>query len=60
MEPRPSVANLNTVAIIAVTDDVPLTNFSLELQYNLASIGPTLRLSADVIHNKLGTTALDV
>ena len=59
VEPRPTDANLNTVAIIAVTDDVPLSNFTLELQHSLASIGPTLRLTSDIIQNRLGANALD-
>ena len=59
VEPRPAIANLNTVAIIAVTDDVPVSNFTLELQHKLAVIGPTLRLTSDIIQNRLGVSALD-
>ena len=33
------VENLSTVAIIAVSDDVPVSNFALELMHSLNSIG---------------------
>ncbi len=39
MDPRPAVANLATVAVLPVTDDVPLSNFTVELQFALNAIG---------------------
>lgn len=36
---RSTVDNLATIAIVPITEDVPLTNFSLELQHALLSIG---------------------
>lgn len=39
MENRSVVANLATVAVLAISDDVPLTNFTLELQHALKAIG---------------------
>ena len=39
MENRASVANLATVAILPASSDVPLTNFTLELQHALKAIG---------------------
>ena len=39
VDPRPAVANLATVAILAVTENVPLSNFTLDLQYSLNAIG---------------------
>ncbi|XP_035824813.1 patatin-like phospholipase domain-containing protein 7 [Aplysia californica] len=56
---RTTVANLATIAIVPVTEDVPLTNFSLELQHALLSIGPTVRLTTDIVKARLGTGALD-
>ena len=59
VDQRPAVANLATVAILPVTDEVPLYNFTLELQYALNPIGATLRLTSDIIEKRLGSTALD-
>ena len=39
VEPRPAVANLSTVAVLAVDDEIPLDNFTLELQHALGAIG---------------------
>lgn len=39
VEPRPTVANLATVAVLPVSDKVPLSNFTLELQHALNGIG---------------------
>ncbi|CAG5115533.1 unnamed protein product, partial [Candidula unifasciata] len=36
---RPTVDNLATIAIVPVSEDVPVTNFSLELQHALLAIG---------------------
>ena len=58
-ETGPSVANLSTVAILAASDEVPLTAFTLELQHHLNAIGATLRLTSDVILNRVGANALD-
>jgi len=38
-EPRASVTNLATIAILPASSDVPLTNFTLELQHALRRIG---------------------
>lgn len=56
---RSTVANLATIAIVPVTEDVPLTNFTLELQHALLAIGPTVRLTPDIVRARLGTAALD-
>ena len=58
-ESRPTGANLSTVAILPVSDDVPLSNLTLELQHSLSAIGLTLRLTSEIILNRLGGTALD-
>uniref|UniRef100_M3ZS35 lysophospholipase n=1 Tax=Xiphophorus maculatus TaxID=8083 RepID=M3ZS35_XIPMA len=52
-------SNLSTVAILPVSDDVPLTTFTLELQHALSGIGPTLLLTSDIIKQRLGSAALD-
>ncbi|RXN32044.1 patatin-like phospholipase domain-containing 7 [Labeo rohita] len=52
-------ANLSTVAILPVSEEVPLTAFTLELQHALSAIGPTLLLTSDIIRQRLGIAALD-
>lgn len=59
MEARPSQLNFSTVAIVPVSDDVPLTAFTYELYHSLCAIGPTLRLTSDVIRKLLGVTIMD-
>lgn len=39
VDTRGSVTNLATVAILPASSDVPLTNFTLELQHALKAIG---------------------
>ncbi|XP_077457312.1 patatin-like phospholipase domain-containing protein 7 [Stigmatopora argus] len=51
--------NLSTVAILPVSDEIPLMAFTLELQHALSGIGPTLLLTSDIIKQRLGTAALD-
>ncbi|XP_067376903.1 patatin-like phospholipase domain-containing protein 7 isoform X2 [Channa argus] len=52
-------SNLSTVAILPVSEEVPLTSFTLELQHALSAIGPTLLLTSDIIQERLGSAALD-
>lgn len=52
-------SNLSTVTILPVSDEVPLTAFSLELYHALSGIGPTLLLTSDIIKQRLGSAALD-
>ncbi|XP_025833574.1 neuropathy target esterase sws [Agrilus planipennis] len=59
VESRPSQINFSTVAIVAVSDSVPLTAFTYELYHCLCAIGPTLRLTSDVIKKTLGATITD-
>ncbi|XP_069789228.1 patatin-like phospholipase domain-containing protein 7 isoform X3 [Narcine bancroftii] len=54
-----SASNLATVAILPVSEDVPITAFTLELRHALSAIGPALLLNSDVIKQRLGTTAFD-
>uniref|UniRef100_A0A7N8X0J0 lysophospholipase n=1 Tax=Mastacembelus armatus TaxID=205130 RepID=A0A7N8X0J0_9TELE len=52
-------SNLSTVTILPVSEEVPLTSFTLELQHALIGIGPTLLLTSDIIKQRLGSAALD-
>ncbi|XP_064146862.1 patatin-like phospholipase domain-containing protein 7 isoform X2 [Loxodonta africana] len=52
-------SNLATVAILPVSEDVPLPAFALELQYALRTIGPVLLLTSDNVKQRLGSAALD-
>ncbi|XP_039178861.1 patatin-like phospholipase domain-containing protein 7 isoform X2 [Crotalus tigris] len=52
-------SNLATVAIMPVSEDVPLSTFTLELKHALCAIGPTLLLTSDNIKQQLGSAALD-
>ncbi|XP_057578845.1 patatin-like phospholipase domain-containing protein 7 isoform X7 [Hippopotamus amphibius kiboko] len=51
--------NLSTVAVMPVSEDVPLTAFTLELKHALSAIGPALLLTSDYIKQRLGSAALD-
>jgi lysophospholipid hydrolase len=53
------VSNLCTVAILPVSDDVPLHAFTLELCHALNAIDNTLLLTKDLIQKKLGPSALE-
>ncbi|XP_015840327.1 neuropathy target esterase sws isoform X2 [Tribolium castaneum] len=59
IDSRPSQLNFSTVAIVAASDDVPLTAFTYELYHCLCAIGPTLRLTSDIIRKILGPTIMD-
>ncbi|NP_001090744.2 patatin-like phospholipase domain-containing protein 7 [Xenopus tropicalis] len=52
-------SNLSTVAILPVSEEVPLTAFALELRHALGAVGPTLLLTSDNIKQRLGSAALD-
>uniref|UniRef100_A0A8C6PZH4 lysophospholipase n=1 Tax=Nothobranchius furzeri TaxID=105023 RepID=A0A8C6PZH4_NOTFU len=52
-------SNLSTVTVLPVSEEVPLTAFTLELQHALLAIGPTLLLTSDIIKQRLGAAALD-
>ncbi|KFQ54703.1 Patatin-like phospholipase domain-containing protein 7, partial [Nestor notabilis] len=52
-------SNLSTVAIMPVSEDVPLTAFTLELKHALSAVGPALLLTSDNIKQRLGAAALD-
>uniref|UniRef100_A0A8C3RYK1 lysophospholipase n=1 Tax=Chelydra serpentina TaxID=8475 RepID=A0A8C3RYK1_CHESE len=54
-----AASNLSTVAIMPVSEEVPLTAFTLELKHALSAIGPALLLTSDNIKQRLGSAALD-
>ncbi|XP_008556860.1 neuropathy target esterase sws isoform X2 [Microplitis demolitor] len=56
---RPSQVNFSTVAIVPVSEDVPLTAFTYELYHSLCAIGPCLRLTSDVVRKTLGTSIME-
>ncbi|XP_045105769.1 neuropathy target esterase sws-like isoform X1 [Portunus trituberculatus] len=56
VEQRPSQSNFSTVAIVPVSEDVPLSQFTLELYHSLLSIGPTVRLTSEYVVRSMGTS----
>ncbi|KAL3280386.1 hypothetical protein HHI36_017872 [Cryptolaemus montrouzieri] len=58
-ETRSAKNNFSTVAIVAASDDVPLVAFTYELYHCLHVIGPTLRLTSDVIKKTHGAAIMD-
>lgn len=59
MENKPSHVNFSTVAVLGVTDDVPLSAFTHELIHSLSNIGAALRLTSDYLKQLLGNSILD-
>ncbi|KAF5279536.1 hypothetical protein FQR65_LT03358 [Abscondita terminalis] len=59
LDTRPSQINFSTVAIVPVSDDVPLTAFTFELYHCLSAITTTVRLTSDVIRKTLGTSIME-
>ncbi|XP_024215702.1 neuropathy target esterase sws isoform X3 [Halyomorpha halys] len=51
--------NFSTVAIVPVSDDVPLSAFTYELYHSLTAIGLTKRLTSDIVRKELGVSAMD-
>ncbi|CAL7947839.1 unnamed protein product [Xylocopa violacea] len=59
VDARPAQVNFSTVAIVPVSDDVPLTAFTYELYHSLCAIGPCLRLTSEVVRKTLGSTIME-
>lgn len=59
LESKPSHVNFSTVAVLGVTDDVPLSAFTYELIHSLSNIGHALRLTSDYMKQLLGHSILD-
>ncbi|CAG2166134.1 unnamed protein product [Oppiella nova] len=56
---RPTGSNFTTVALLSVTDDVPLQAFTMELYHGLTSIGAVSHLTSEFVRKSLGPTALE-
>jgi lysophospholipid hydrolase len=56
---RPTGSNFSTVALLSVTDEVPLQAFTMELYHALTSIGAVSHLTSELIRKSLGPTALE-
>ncbi|XP_046440138.1 neuropathy target esterase sws-like isoform X1 [Daphnia pulex] len=59
LQQRSVQSNFSTVAILPVSDDVPLSPFSHELYTSLSWIGPTVLLTSDYIRRTLGPTIME-
>ncbi|XP_044016659.1 neuropathy target esterase sws isoform X4 [Aphidius gifuensis] len=59
VDARPAQINFSTVAIVPVSDDVPLTAFTYELYHSLCAIGPTLRLTSEGVRKTLGPSIME-
>ncbi|XP_037081068.1 neuropathy target esterase sws-like isoform X1 [Pollicipes pollicipes] len=59
VEQRPSQTNFNTVALLAVSEDVPLVSFSFELLHSLLGIGRATLLTSELIRKTLGPGILE-
>jgi lysophospholipid hydrolase len=54
IDQAPVKHRFSTVAILAVSEDVPLTSFTFELYHSLLAIGPTVRLTSEQVRKTLG------
>ncbi|KAH8419963.1 hypothetical protein KR009_004462 [Drosophila setifemur] len=54
VEANPVTHKYSTVALVPITDEVPLTPFTYELYHSLCAIGPVLRLTSDTVRKQLG------
>ncbi|XP_053677884.1 neuropathy target esterase sws [Anopheles nili] len=49
----------STVAIVAVSDDVPMSPFTYELYHSLSTIGSTVRLTSEIVRKALGSSIME-
>lgn len=59
LESSQIIHRYSTVAIVGINEDVPLTAFVYELYHSLCAIGPTIRLTSDVIRKTLGHNIME-
>lgn len=59
LDTNPIQSNVSTIAIVPISDDVPLTSFTYELFHSLCTIGSTLRLTSEFVKNVLGNSIMD-
>lgn len=58
-EANPVTHKFSTVALVPISDDVPVSAFAYELYHSLCAIGPTLRLTSDDVRRALGPNILE-
>lgn len=59
LEANPVTHKFATVALVPLSDDVPLSAFAYEIYHSLCAIGPTLRLTSDDVRKALGPGILE-
>lgn len=59
LENNPVAPRYSTVAVVGVSEDVPLTAFVYELYHSLCAIGPTIRLTSDFVRKTLGLPIME-
>lgn len=59
LDSSPVKHSFSTVAILPITDDVPLTAFTYELYHSLSAICPVARMTADVVRKTLGMNIME-
>lgn len=59
VEQKPSQTNFNTVALLPVSEDVPLVSFAFELLHSLQAIGRATLLTSELIRKTLGPGILE-
>jgi hypothetical protein len=52
-------SNFSTVAVIAISPNIPTTAFCMELLHPLIRIDPTIRLTKEYVLEELGSTAFE-
>ena len=59
LEANPVTHKFSTVALVPISDDVPVSAFAYELYHSLSAIGPALRLTSDDVRKALGHAILE-
>lgn len=59
LDANPVTHKFATVALVPISDDVPLSAFAFEIYHSLCAIGPTLRLTSDDVRKALGPGILE-
>lgn len=59
LDANPINNKFSTVAVVPISDDVPLTAFTYELYHSLCSMGPTKRLTSEVVRKTLGVSIME-
>lgn len=59
VEQRACQTNFNSVALLAVSDDVPLLQFAFELLHSLSPIGASTLLTSELIRKTLGPDIME-